>query len=55
MEEKMTFEEIESTVTSRSVAYNTSMAFREALAYVSNHDEELYRFLIELEYKEAFE
>lgn len=52
--EEMEFDEIESAVMSRSVPYNTSMAFREALAYVSNHDEDLYMFLVRLEYKEAF-
>lgn len=52
--ENVTFEEMESEVTSRSVPYATSMAFREALAYVENHDYDLYKSLIEIEYKEAF-
>ena len=50
----MTFEEMANEVYDHSVPYLTCTAFREALSFVEAHDEELYKYLIKLEYNEAF-
>ena len=53
--EKVTFQEKEDAVTTRSQAYINSSAFQKAMEYVSQNARSLYVDLIELEYKEAFE
>lgn len=50
--EEITFEEKESEVFTRSSCYEMSGAFRRALTYIEKHDTELYRELIEEEYKD---
>ena len=52
--EELTFDEMESEVFNRSVAYQSSSAFRSALGYVANTNPELYKELIRDEYNEAF-
>ena len=52
--EKVTFQEKEDAVTTRSQAYINSSAFQKAMEYVSQNARSLYVDLIELEYKEAF-
>lgn len=48
------FERKQSMVMRHSMAYQNSTAFQRAMGYIADHDWELYRELICLEYEEAF-
>ena len=48
------FERKQSKVMHHSIAYLNSTAFQRAMDYIADHDWELYRKLICLEYDEAF-
>lgn len=52
MDRNATIEEMESYMYSFSQCYNDSSAFRQALSYVEEHDEDLYAELVEQECEE---
>jgi hypothetical protein len=51
----MTFAEKERKVINRSYPLDLSRAFRKAMRYISETNEELYKELIRMEYEDAFE
>jgi len=51
----MTFAEKERKVINRSYPLDLSRAFRKAMRYIKETNEELYKELIRMEYEDAFE
>jgi len=51
----MTFKDKERKVINRSYPLDLSRAFRKAMRYIEETNEELYKELIRMEYEDAFE